>query len=156
MQLQPKSEKLEIRNSGGSESLLPWELRRTIFGESHSFRGSFTGRSLRSLHKRARCPFLVELETFTIAATRGKIRKSRQDDNAEIEMRVQKKGVYGNAQNPRANDEITRRGITYKLSVIVLRAVWAAPRCWCSIVWKESARALAAFATAGRSDVEVQ
>jgi len=154
VQLQPKSEKLEIRNSGGAESLLPWELRRTIFGESHSFRGSFTGRSLRSLHKRARCPFLVELETFTIAATRGKIRKSRQDDNAEIEMRVQKKGIYGNAQNPRANDEITRRAITYKLSMIVLRAVWAAPRllvfdrlerisrCSCCICdsWKERRR----------------
>ena len=126
--MQPNSGKLEIRNSGGAESLLPWELRRTIFGGSHCLCGSFTGRNLRSLHKRARCPFLVELETFTIAATCGKIRKSRQDDNAEIEMRVQKKGIYGNAQNQRAYDEITRRGITYKLVMVVLRAVWPALR----------------------------
>jgi hypothetical protein len=71
VQSQPKSEnsKFEIRNSGGAESLLPWELSREILRESHIFRGSFTGRSLRSLHKRAGCPFPVELKTCTTAAT---------------------------------------------------------------------------------------
>jgi hypothetical protein len=110
---------------------------------------------LGSLHKRAGCPFPVELKTFTIAATHGKIRKSRQDDNAEIEMRVQKKWIYGNAQNPRAYDEITRRGITYKLVMVVLRAVWAALRFGVRSSG-ENQQVLAAFATAGRSDVEVQ
>jgi hypothetical protein len=76
-----KVRKLEIRNSGGAESLLPWELRREIRRESHIFRGSFTGKSLRSLYGRAGYPFPVELKIFAIAATRGKIRKSRQDDN---------------------------------------------------------------------------